>query len=228
MKKIMFNDRYGLTQAVLNGTKTMTRRIIPEIWVDFPRSGRQKANIRGLHSQVLIMDFSHVLGEDCLYPADSKYQPKYYKGEEVAVARSYGDIYVSYNDCLRHEYSLRVAAVHHNGDLVNIPGWNNKMFVKANLMPDRIRITNIKLERLQDISDEDCIREGICNRVNSYTFDDCMRRIEGIVLPRRIYAGKPREAFAALIDRISGKGTWESNPYVYVYEFELVEEGGER
>ena len=27
MKKIMFNDRYGLTQAVLDGTKTMTRRI---------------------------------------------------------------------------------------------------------------------------------------------------------------------------------------------------------
>ena len=27
MKKIMFNDRYGLTQAVLEGKKTMTRRI---------------------------------------------------------------------------------------------------------------------------------------------------------------------------------------------------------
>lgn len=33
---------------------------------------------------------------------------------------------------------------------------------------------------------------------------------------------KPREAYAALIDRISGKGTWESNPYVFVYDFELV------
>lgn len=27
MKKIMFNDRYGLTQAVLEGRKTQTRRI---------------------------------------------------------------------------------------------------------------------------------------------------------------------------------------------------------
>lgn len=26
MQKIMFNDKYGLTQAVLNGNKTMTRR----------------------------------------------------------------------------------------------------------------------------------------------------------------------------------------------------------
>lgn len=29
MKKIMFNDRYGLTEAVLSGRKTQTRRLIP-------------------------------------------------------------------------------------------------------------------------------------------------------------------------------------------------------
>jgi len=28
MKKIMFNDRYGLTESVLSGRKTQTRRII--------------------------------------------------------------------------------------------------------------------------------------------------------------------------------------------------------
>ena len=32
----------------------------------------------------------------------------------------------------------------------------------------------------------------------------------------------PRDAFAALIDEIRGKGTWDNNPYVFVYEFELV------
>ena len=32
----------------------------------------------------------------------------------------------------------------------------------------------------------------------------------------------PQEAFAILIDKINGKGTWESNPYVWVYDFELV------
>lgn len=31
-----------------------------------------------------------------------------------------------------------------------------------------------------------------------------------------------KKAYAALIDKISGKGTWDSNPYVFVYEFELV------
>ena len=31
----------------------------------------------------------------------------------------------------------------------------------------------------------------------------------------------PKEAYAALINVLSGKGTWESNPYVFVYDFEL-------
>ena len=32
----------------------------------------------------------------------------------------------------------------------------------------------------------------------------------------------PREAFASLIDKVSGRGTWDRNPWVVVYEFELV------
>lgn len=51
MKKILFSDRYGLTQAVLAGKKTMTRRIIPPIEIDWNRRGRQK----------------HVEGEDTEY-----------------------------------------------------------------------------------------------------------------------------------------------------------------
>ena len=208
MKKIMFNDRYGLTKAVLNGTKTMTRRIIPEIWVDFPRSGRQKANIRGLHSQVLMMDFSHVLGEDCLYPADSKYQPKYYKGDKVAVAQAYKNAIHPLDWVNRTIYQ-------------DTPGWDNKLFVRANLMPHRIRITNIKLERLQDISDEDCMKEGIMEGEFMNTWDTFYFDIWGDVPNHKTFKA-PRAAFAYLIDRISGKGTWERNPYVYVYEFELI------
>ena len=45
-------------------------------------------------------------------------------------------------------------------DLRDKPGWNNKMFVRADLMPHRIKITGIKLERLQDISEEDIYKEG--------------------------------------------------------------------
>ena len=210
MKKIMFNDRYGLTQAVLDGRKTMTRRVIPDIWIDFPRSGRQKAVIAGLNSQVLMMDLSHVLGENCLFSADSKYQPKYYKGDEVAVAQSYSSVF----DELEANVSLQAARP--ILEQSESAGWDNKMFVRADLMPHRIRITDIKVERLQDISDVDAIKEGI------YDANDFMNPGAYTYFGSTNTYKTPHAAFASLIDRISGKGTWERNPWVYAYEFELI------
>lgn len=77
-------------------------------------------------------------------------------------------------------------------------------------------------ERLPEISDEGCIAEGVCKwtkdkELFKYDMADGFEMFEWRNMPRT-----PREAYAALIDRISGKGTWESNPYVFVYEFELI------
>lgn len=33
----------------------------------------------------------------------------------------------------------------------------------------------------------------------------------------------PQDAYASLIGRISGKDTWYGNPYVFVYDFELID-----
>lgn len=77
-------------------------------------------------------------------------------------------------------------------------------------------------ERLQDISDEDCIKEGVIESVVMGTNGSLSEYfVEG---QKHICYGKtPREAYAVLIDRISGKGTWDKNPYVFVYDFELVD-----
>ena len=85
------------------------------------------------------------------------------------------------------------------------------MYVAADLMPHRIRMNSWRVERLQDITDEDCIREGIEKDGDVYSFND----YEGYKTPQL--------AFKALINRLSGKGTWELNPWVFVYEFELVQ-----
>lgn len=99
-------------------------------------------------------------------------------------------------------------------------GWTNKMFVKSELMPRRIEITNVRLQRLQDITDEECLIEGIEKELRTdseynYIFFDAKRE-------RYIRERTPRDAYARLIDALSGKGTWKSNPYVFVYDFELV------
>lgn len=216
MKKIMFNDKYSLTQAVLDGRKTMTRRIIK-----CPRTFRGEwvagFNIHRRHSDKKIVDWP------CMYDADERefdmgeILPKYELGEVVAIAQSYMDVdrfhrkgknaaFLEYLDSILPELKL-------------YPGWTNKMFVRADLVPHHIRITDIKIERLQDISDEDCLKEGI------FKWDAGQKDIPFYSFH---YAdipdySNPCDAFAELIDKVSGKGTWESNPYVFVYEFELVD-----
>ena len=209
MKKIMFNDRYGLTQAVLEGKKTMTRRILPDIKVDWNRRGIVTLPVGGFEHDVLFMDVRQILPDmgRADYPAPTKYQPKYERGEKIAIAQSYHELnkrgFVAPEWC---EHSCEDSA-----------GYDNKMFVCADLMPYRIRITNIQLQRLNNISDEDCLKEGVL-------VGEQEPKMYGFRLPKGTVLSfmTPREAFAALIDRISGKGTWERNPWVYVYTFELL------
>ncbi len=199
MKKIMFNDRYGLTQAVLDGRKTMTRRMIPQGFFSLTWDVRDD-------TLVYENDFG-----DFIDINKSKYAP-YKVGEVVAVAQAYKHCI---NDILiKHGYKTDIAAMVYS----KLAGWTNKMFVKADAMPHLIRITDIRVERLQDISDDDCLNEGIW-KANNVGLDGITYWYTNL---SNSTFRTPQEAFAALVDRISGKGTWERNPYVFVYEFELV------
>ncbi|MBQ2298241.1 MAG: hypothetical protein II278_02545 [Bacteroidaceae bacterium] len=219
MKKIMFNDRYGLTQAVLEGKKTMTRRIIPDIEIDWNRRGVVTLPVGGFEHDVLFMDVRKILPDmgRCDYPAPTKYQPRYERGEELAVAQCYKDI--DYRGIVAYEDASDIQP----GMVRPIPaqesaGWTNKMFVRADLMEETIRITDIQLQRLNNITDEDCLKEGVEKWIDCYIVSGIMEN-QG---KNNVCFDTPREAFAALIDRISGKGTWNRNPWVYVYTFELL------
>lgn len=183
MKKIYFNDKFRLTQAVLDGRKTITRRIVP-----------------------------------FTYCKDKIHLSRYKVGEVVAIAQSYETVY--------HEQGLETLDMLVSGWKYS-KGWRNKLFVCADFMSHHIRITDIKVERLQDISDEDCLREGVELNTRQYEYDGTKKYcVCGLKHWRAIGCtdfDTPREAFAALIDKVSGKGTWESNPYVFVYEFKLID-----
>ena len=194
MTKIMFNDRYGLTQAVIEGRKTMTRRLIPDEFFGLTWDTR---------GDTLVYENEY---GDFIDVRLSKYT-RYKVGEIVAVAQRYQDIF-DYSNCV-NPYAWE--------DDDKPSGWTNKMLTKAKLMPHQIRITGIKCERLQDISDACCLKEGIqyVPEINMFHFEDVSREAG-------FYFDNHREAFAALIDKVSGRGTWGLNPWVVVYEFELV------
>lgn len=200
MKKIMFNDQYGLTQAVREGRKTQTRRIAYQepfkyyCNCGFYMEGKDKGKLA-------INDGNEIVAKS-----------KYKLGEEVAIAQRYIDM-------VQNDEFYRLCGIH-GMPLEYIggeKGCDNKMFVKADLMPHRIRITNIRIERLRDISEEDSLAEGIVdfeskiNKAHFYSITD-----------KSATYGTAKKAYSKLIDKISGKGTWDRNHLVFVYDFKLV------
>lgn len=196
----MFKDKYCLTQAVLDGRKTMTRRLVPQKVITnskvYTQLGQRGGNINDARIEYIV------------------HQSPYKIGEVVAIAQSYRTIE---KEIEKEGYPLdlkrekRICA-----------GYTNKMFVRAEDMPHHIKITYIRVEHLQDISDEDCLCEGIDEDfyvlgerycTSFYNFKNS--KTDGF--------STPHLAFETLIDKISGKGTWESNPLVWVYEFELID-----
>ena len=212
MKKIMFNDKFLLTKAVLEGRKTQTRRIIPKDF--FSLTWDESGNT---------LVYENSMG-DFIDIRNSKYA--LCKVEEVvAVAQSYCSIADEFENCnnatCTAHYEKNAQKASEYISWMEHPGFNNKMFVAADKMIHRIRITDVRVERLQDITDECCLKEGIQKMLTGceyyqYSFYD---NDKGLWNNYKT----PREAFAHLISKVSKKkDVWSENPYVFVYDFEIV------
>lgn len=204
-KKIMFSDKYRLTEAVLEGRKTQTRRILTVDMVN-------RSDLKWLLEK---NDYKCCLDKDDNY-VDIRRMGNYQVGEVVAIAQRYSDI----EDFLPFDRNFDIE----RGGKERA-GWNNKMFVEAMYMPHHIRITDVRIERLQDINTEDCIAEGITytpsTNSTDYPMPDYEYSFDDMDYSYTYYTAK--EAYSALIDKISSKGTWDANPFVFVYEFELID-----
>ena len=196
MQKIIFNDKCYLTHDVLMRLKNQTRRVIPEKILDKFERLRQT-----------YMNYTALCDAPITPPKLEDLSP-YKVGDEIAIAQSYFDIYMQIPEHSRDKYIEDISCK---------AGWHNKMFVKAEDMLHSIRITKVRAQHLQDISEEDCLAEGIRKiffgtRVGyAFNYGD-----------KLIYFDEPRVAYGKLIDKVGKKGTWDSNPMVYAYDFELI------
>lgn len=200
MQRIMFNEQFGLQQATFDGTKTMTRRAVPEKtlekWYDIEEDYMMAAPM-GVPCYLEPM-------EDFLI----RHAP-YKVGEIVAIAQRYSQIISAITPRF---------APHAKDWMRSEKGWNNKMFVKAEYMPHHIKITGIKVEGLAGISDEDCLKEGIqvlkggFRNQDAYTFKG-----------DKVWWKTPYLAYKELIDRLNKRGYFESNPLVYAYTYEQID-----
>ena len=198
MKKIMFNDRFGLTEKVLDGNKTQTRRIVSQSVID---------KVEEFRVEYYNMTFDALTTKESLqqyFFAEKLGKLPYKVGEIVAVAQSYKEVFGE--GCGKESET----------------GYSNKMFVKPELMPHQIRITDVRIEKLQDISEEDVFKEGFDFRFDLESGSEIATDFFLDYQNGRISDSCPQTAYSKLIESISSKGTWSSNPFVFVYDFELV------
>jgi len=213
MRKIMFSTKFCLEQAVLDGKKTQTRREVK-------------------FKNDLILEDTIVPALERCWKQEMIERYAWFKvGEIVAIAQSYKTTgeksIVGYKPACDPNMVVPIWAE-------DSAGYTNKMFVKPELMPYGIEITEVRMERLQEISDEDILQEGISplcpfsaynpetGAEGSYSFKELHQRADQVNISEYVFTS-PREAYAALIDAINGSGTWERNPWMMAYTFKLVE-----
>ncbi len=83
-----------------------------------------------------------------------------------------------------------------------------------------LRIKSIKVERLQDISEEDAIAEGCCLYGPFGEYKGSIHPSGGS-MRYRAFSNASR-AFQDLWESINGENSWKANPWVWVIEFERI------
>lgn len=215
MKRIGFNERYGLTTSVIVGTKTKTRRF--EKCLDkLYTAEKELGEPLEINQQVITRDGILAVTNAGIIDLHTNYKI----GEEVAVKAS--GLYI-YHQLQKRYGETSDAAIGFKEMYEGMVFWTNKMFTPADLLPDHIIITGLRIERLQDISDEDCLKEGVYFDerywVQGYKVENLWNKID-----RQSYFRSAKAAFAALIERpgIGHKGDWSKNPWVLAYTFKLI------
>ena len=224
MKGILFSGPMFIT--VINGSKTQTRRTVkpqPDdsgLWNDdeFPRS--LDSTLTGWNGTV------EATGES------KEFKPRYKVGEVLYIKEPYCQ------DCdfTEHEHSrewrgngkMRYKYAGHEiselaKDSHGFGKWKNKLFMPQSVARCFIKITGVRCERVQQISDEDCLKEGIRNKCKDPSKLSVNDSIVDYYIPDLIGGfNSYREAYAALFDEVYGKGAWQRNEWVWVYEFKLT------
>lgn len=218
----MFNTNLGLERAVLNGTKTMTRRFVSK--KTYMKCLEQTHyNFHNTVSARVAFDFEKDLENpdfEKQFRNELLQHSPYKLGERIAIAQSYRSIGITFGDY--QDPTFKKKHVAQWGNLRAMKGWDNKMYVRADLMPYQIEITDIKVQRLQEITAEECLKEGVHPAQTGYYTVGNYAIGVGRGFSRTSIFKNPRGAFKVLINTLGNSETWEKNEYVYAYTFKLI------
>jgi len=192
-RPILFNA--PMINAILAGEKTQTRRIVKHIPDWCTRAGYTCFTPKGCVS------FRGVFKE--YGPAEKFIKCRYGEiGDELWV---------------RETFRKQRGQILYRADYEKTKNFKWKPSVHMSRQDSRIqlKIINIRVERLQDISDEDCYAEGI---------EEWLKNEENhpICNGKKTKFTNVKQAFKHLWESINGEGSWKTNPWLWVIEFERI------
>lgn len=94
--------------------------------------------------------------------------------------------------------------------------WKPSIHMPKCLSRITLEITNIRIERLQDITDRDATMEGVV------LLDERGWKNYNSTDPMCSHLSNPRSSFESLWRKINGNESWGSNPFVWVIEFKQI------
>lgn len=204
MKPILFSTE--MVKAILEGRKTQTRRIV-------------KPQPNGEYCGICTSSFENKnVGKVGFTDGDrleELIKPKYQISDILWVRETW---------CYKmaHNFGSPIpdkSEIFYKADcdIAEIGGWKPSIFMPREAARIFLKVTDIRVERLQDISEDDAKAEGIhpVPKWESFTGLACEQR--GISSEDRYKAG-----YSIVWESINGKGSWRNNPWVWVISFELL------
>lgn len=222
MKPILFNT--DMVKAILEGSKTQTRRVVKLLTKD-PDEWEADNFVRERAAKEYSEEYAagcwpcFVKRQDEFYTAPKNevrciYYPKYVDGDVFYVRETWGigeyDSYAYKADGISAEF------------ICNDGKWRPSIHMPKEAARLFLRIKKTRAERLQDISDNDIKAEGllsVCSNCYHYN-GNCKDFAKAMEC-------KLRSAWISLWDSTVKPADlnlygWNENPWVWVYEFELV------
>lgn len=217
-KPILFNTQ--MVRAILDGRKSCTRRIVKPQWEECP-------NCKYVHNEYIYDNLAeNVYCARCGYPLEperrSPYQP-----EDILYVRETWHRYTKRvgkgEGCHLEEHYGYKASIANSEDAEE--PWKPSIHMPKKAARIWLKVTNVSVERLQDITYNGALREGAqgirCDHValGEHGCTDCMNT--GWIEP-------PVVEFMQIWDSTIKKSDldrygWNANPWVWVIEFERCE-----
>lgn len=234
-----------MVRALLDGSKTQTRRVLKpqpdeHHWQLLPGYELKRSKIVTINDRCAVK-FSHSIPQNphwdtaldwllCPYgqPGDrlwvrETWMPDAPRNGEWPDVAFYGcgmsplDLIP---ECYRHPWHCLHRATYEGCEL---RGWKPSIHMPRWASRITLEITGVRVERLQDISETDCVAEGIRISGKERRSDACYGIYECRMPDGKTHFNdSAHDLYRTLWKQINGPDSWDANPWVWVVEFKRI------